>query len=135
MFDSIAGARMHGAVQESAVAETMSSARPSASLAMLCAVAGAMMNASAARPIVTWPIRPSRSSSNMSTEAGRCVIASKLSDCTSRVASGVMTTSTRAPCCVRELAMPMALNAAMLPVTPRATWRPSIGLRVVIRPH
>ena len=116
---SIAGATITGAAVESAISPSKSSARPSASLAIAAAVAGATMKRSAFRANPTWPVKSSCHPANASVCTGACVIAENERGWMKWWAASVITTSTRAPACTKRLATVAALKAAMLPVTPR----------------
>ena len=127
MFTFIAGAMTRGAAVASAVAVSRLSEMPSASLAMVLAVAGAMTMASARVARSMWPTCSSVGASNMSVNTGRWVRAAKVTVEMRRAALSVRMTSTMAPCCVSFDARSAALYAAMPPVTPSTTRRFSRG--------
>src|SRR5690606_36876048 len=66
---------------------------------------------------------------NMSTTTSRPLSDWKVNGAMKRVAAAVMITSTSAPAWRSLLQRSAALNAAMLPVTPSAIWRPESGSR------
>jgi len=71
MCVSIAGAMTSGACDASTVVPMRSPAKPLASRAIVCAVAGAMTRTSACCPIATWPAARSSKVPNISTSTGR----------------------------------------------------------------
>ena len=123
MPPSIAGAMSRGQREARAVTESMSSARPCASFAIVLAVAGATASRSASSAKPTCAIcvgnAPPDSERHRFVYTGRPLTAANVSELTKRCAASVSTTSTRAPACVSLLARFTALYAAMLPQTPR----------------
>jgi hypothetical protein len=71
MWVSIAGAMTSGACEARTVVPMRSSAKPLASRAIVCAVAGATTMTSACCPIATWPVARSSNVPNISTSTGR----------------------------------------------------------------
>jgi hypothetical protein len=109
---SIAGAASTGHEAASASVVRRLSARPCASLAIVFAVAGAITSRSAAWASPTCAMcvgSPSPGAAHRSAYTGRPVSAWKVSGATKRIAASVITTSTRAPACVRWLASVQAL--------------------------
>ena len=109
MFASMAGQTITGAAVASTVAPIGSSASPSASFAMVCAVAGAIITTSARSAMATWSISSSERGSNRLSATGRWVIAAKVRGATNSLAAGVIITSTSAPSCTSLLARSTAL--------------------------
>ena len=100
----IAGAMTTGARVARRSAESTSSARPRAYLAMASAVAGATTTRSAERPREVWAISGGAGSGNRSVTTGCPVSVEKVIGPTKRVAARVMTTRTSAPAWVRRRA-------------------------------
>ncbi len=112
----MAGAMTSGAVLARTVLPSRSSARPTASLAIVFAVAGAITMRSADWPIATC--RTSATPSYRSVATGLRLIASRVGRPTKRSAASVATTCTECPSSTSARMTPTALYAAMPPVTP-----------------
>ena len=97
MLTFIAGARINGLTQASAVAVSASSARPWASLARTFAVQGAMTSASQRSAIEMWSGIHSPTSSKSPVQTGLRERVRKVSGVTNRAAAAVMTTETSYP--------------------------------------
>ena len=98
IFVFIAGAISFGAFEARTVVVSMSSANPAASFAMMLAVAGAMMTASALSASEMCSISQACWRSKVSVTVRLCVSASKVRGCTNRVACSVIITFTSACC-------------------------------------
>ncbi|MBA7670284.1 hypothetical protein ES703_78429 [subsurface metagenome] len=105
----MAGARITGALVASTVQVSISSAIPTASLAITLAVAGAIVTTSAASAKAMCPMPDSKVWSNISVTTGLPVRLRRVSGATNSVADSVMITSTLAPAWVNLLAMSAAL--------------------------
>ncbi|MBA7656637.1 hypothetical protein ES703_64564 [subsurface metagenome] len=105
----MAGARITGALVASTVQLSMSSEMPTASLAMIQAVAGAITTISAASASAICSRLNSEASSNISVTTGRLVMLRRVSGAMNLVADSVITTSTLAPAWVNLLARSAAL--------------------------
>jgi len=125
MSRSMAGHTSSGQRAESAVAVSIESQKPWASLAIVWAVAGATTKRSAHFPRVTCFVHdPSSFSGKISVSTSFSDRVPSVSGGMNRSASGVMSTCTSAPAFFRRRTRGAALYAAMLPVTPRITCRP-----------
>src|SRR5207342_3358774 len=121
----IAGASVIGAVVARHSVATRSSAKPCASLAIVLAVAGATMMASAQRASSRWPIACSAAASHNDVRTGRPESAWKVCAPTKRCAFSVIATCTTAPASRSRRTRSADLYAAMPPHTQSSSLRPA----------